>query len=53
MRDAAADVEDLVRNGVTDVLGGARNLADEAKEKLDDLEDRAGDVAHTLTGGLL
>ena len=47
------DVEAMVRDGVTDVLGGVRDLADEALEKLDELKDRASGVAHTLTGGLL
>jgi len=47
------DVEAMVRDGVTDVLGGVRDLADEAMEKLDELKDRASGVARTLTGGLL
>jgi len=47
------DVKEMVRNGVTDVLGGVQDLADEAMEKLDELKDGAGDLAHKLTGGLL
>ena len=50
---SVADVEAMVRDGVTDVLGGVRDLADEALSRLDDLEDKASGVAHTLTGGLL